>query len=134
MRASVLVLVLGALAGSGVGCASIVSSGPDFVPVDSEPQGARVKLDGIPMGRTPLIVPFARSCEGVLTFELDGYVTRTLDVDKVLNGWFIGNLLWLPLWPGIPIGMTVDLVASNQGKYSQDPIRVELVPAPAGRE
>jgi len=109
-----------------VGCASIVAGGPDLVPVNSKPSGAEVKLDGVPIGKTPLLAPFDRTCEGVLTFELEGYEKKTVDVDKVPNGWFFGNFLWAPIWPVVPVGMIVDLCASNQGKYSTTPIYVEL--------
>lgn len=129
MRRIAAVLLVGSLAFSGIGCASIVAGGPDLVPVNSAPPGANVSRDGIPMGKTPLLVPFDRSCEGVLVFELEGFETLTFDVDKVVNGWFLGNLLWFPLWPGVPIGMFVDLCASNQGKYSTAPIHVVLKPA-----
>lgn len=128
MRKIAAILLAGA-ALSSIGCASIVAGGPDLVPVNSTPPGASVSRDGIPMGKTPLLVPFDRSCEGVLVFELEGFETLTLDVDKVLNGWFVGNLLWFPLWPGVPIGMIVDLCTSNQGKYSTAPIHVQLKPA-----
>jgi hypothetical protein len=103
------------------GCATIVSSGPDFVPVQSAPEGARVVLDGQPVGRTPMTVSFARKCEGVLAFELDGYERVVVDVDKVVNGWFFGNLVF-----GGVIGIVVDLAASNQGRYSVAPINVSL--------
>jgi len=64
---------------------------------------------------------FSRKCEGLLTFELDGYKTHMLDVDKVVNGWFFGNLIF-----GGLIGMAVDLITSSQGKYSTDAILVRL--------
>jgi hypothetical protein len=125
--------ILGATAlvlswGLGIGCASLVSPGPDYVPVSSTPPDAKVSLDGVDVGRTPLIIPFSRTCEGVLRFELPGYESRTLDVDKVLNGWFLGNVLWFPIWPVVPLGVAVDLIGSNQGKYSTSPIHVDLKP------
>ena len=110
----------------GVGCASIVAGGPDLVPVNSNPAGAQVKLDGVSIGKTPLLAAFDRTCEGVLMLELEGYEPKTVDVEKVPNGWFFGNLLWAPIWPVVPVGMIVDLCASNQGKYSTAPIFVEL--------
>ena len=125
----VIILVCGW--GLSTGCASIVSQGPDYVPVSSTPAGAKVSLDGVDVGKTPLIVPFQRTCEGVLRFELQGYETATLDVDKVLNGWFLGNALWFPIWPVVPLGVAVDLLGSNQGKYPTTPIHVNLKPLPA---
>jgi hypothetical protein len=122
------VLLAGAVVLPGVGCASIVAGGPDLVPVNSNPAGAKVMLDGIAIGKTPLLAPFDRTCDGVLIFELEGYERKTVDIDKVPNGWFFGNLLWAPLWPVVPVGMIVDVAASNQGKYSTQPIYVELKP------
>lgn len=104
------------------GCATIVASGPDLVPVDSNPSGARVLLDTVPIGRTPMTAAMQREGEGLFTFELEGYETVTLDRNKVLNGWFLGNIIF-----GGLIGITVDLITHNQGKYSTTPVHVELV-------
>lgn len=106
------------------GCATIVSSGPDLIPVNSEPSGAKVLLDGIPVGRTPMTAAVNRKSDGVFTFELDGYSQAVRDESKVMNGWFAGNIL---LFGFAVIGIPVDLITSNQGKYSTDPIFVELV-------
>ncbi len=120
------------IAASATGCASIVAPGPDYIPVNSAPQGASLKLDGHAVGKTPTVVPVTRSSQGVLTFELEGFETKTVDVDRVLNGWFLGNVLWFPLWPAIPVGMAVDVAAGNAGKYPEKPIHVELAPVRTG--
>ena len=104
-------------------CATIIASGPDPVPINSRPEGARVSLDGQPVGVTPFTALFPRNCHGMLTFRLEGYENRSYDVDKVVNGWMFGNLIF-----GGLIGIAVDLIMSNQGKYSTMPIYVELVP------
>lgn len=109
-------------------CATILAGGPDLVPIDSKPPGAKVSLDGVAMGRTPCTIPFARSGEGVVKIEADGYEPSTVDRDKVLNGWFLGNLLL-----GGLIGITVDLCTSNQGKYSTTPLFVELLSSAPSR-
>ena len=124
-------LVLVCSWGLSTGCASIVASGPDFVPVSSTPAGAKVSLDGVDVGRTPMIIPFSRTCEGVLRFESPGYLPATVEMHKVLNGWFLGNVLWFPVWPIVPVGVVVDLIGSNQGKYSTNPVHVTLKPAAA---
>lgn len=105
-----------------VGCATIMRPGPDRIPVDSYPKrGARVYLDGELVGVTPVTVAVPRKSECVIRVELDGYHPVIIDRDKKLNGWFLGNLLL-----GGLIGITVDLVTSNQGLYSQEPIVVQL--------
>ena len=104
-------------------CATILAPGPDIVAVNSSPEGARVKLDGQPVGKTPLVVSFDRKGEGVLTFNLSGYEPMVIDRDKVVNGWVFGNIIF-----GGIIGLIVDFVTHNQGLYSTQPIFVELVP------
>jgi hypothetical protein len=89
-----------------------------------------VSLDGVQLGKSPLIVPVPRSSEGVFTFELAGYETAKVDRDKVVNGTICLNLLWVVIWPAVPISFAVDLIAGNAGKYSTHPLNVELVPAP----
>ena len=83
-------------------CASIVASGPDKVMVNSDPDGARVSLDGIPVGRTPCAVEVPRNSDGLLTFELDGYQRAVVDLDRSFNGWILGNLvIGGGLFPGL---------------------------------
>lgn len=105
-------------------CATMFAPGPDMVPVNSVPEGARVSLDGVPVGRTPCTVAFNRPGEGVLKFDAPGYESATVDRDKVLNGMFIVNILWGML---SPIPFAIDLAASNQGRYSATPVYVELL-------
>jgi len=108
------------------GCATIVASGPDTISVNSDPEGAKVLLDGAPVGRTPCQVSVKRDAEAVFTFEAVGYQRAIVDRDKVINGWFVANALWGVV--GCPVGVAIDLIAHNQGKYSTDPIFVQLLP------
>ena len=64
--------VIGVVLGSIVGCATLFAPELQPVPVSSEPSGARVFLDGEPVGVTPL------------TLELDR--ERAYDVLLVLDG------------------------------------------------
>ncbi len=129
MRVFVM-LALAVISFSSVGCASMFASGPDWVPVNSTPQGADVKLDGVRVGKTPMVLPLSRSSDGVFDFELAGFEPLRLDLDKVLNGWFMANFLWGWLFP---VGMGVDVVSGCAGKFSTDPVHVELVPKKAAR-
>jgi hypothetical protein len=105
------------------GCATMFAGGPDLVPVSSKPDKARVFLDGVAVGVTPCTIEIKRTSEGVIRVEAPGYSPTTIDRDKVVNGWFFANVIspWL-------VGVPVDLVTSNQGKYSTDPVFVELYP------
>jgi hypothetical protein len=106
-----------------VGCATIMAPGPDKIAVNSTPEQAKVYLDGEPVGRTPMILPINRKSEGLVRVELEGYEPVNIDRDKVINGWDFGNILF-----GGVIGITVDLITHNQGKYTEDPIFIELKP------
>ena len=102
-------------------CATIIQPGPDRVSVDSKPAGAKVYLDGAPVGVTPMVVTVPRSADGLFKIENPGYAPVTVQRNKVLAGWFIGNVLI-----GGVIGIGVDLATHNQGKYTEDPIFADL--------
>lgn len=104
-----------------IACATIIRPGPDRIPVDSSPRGARVYLDGQLVGTTPVVVDVPRKSDCVIRVELEGYEPVEIDRDKKLNGWFLANILL-----GGVIGIIVDLATSNQGLYSQEPIFVEF--------
>lgn len=105
------------------GCATIVASGPDLVPISSKPPGAMVYVDGVPVGVTPVTVPLKRSGSGQIRIELEGYEPVFVTQDKVFNGWFLGNILI-----GGLIGIIIDVATSNVTKHSTDPVMVVLRP------
>lgn len=105
-------------------CASIIQPGPDKFMVDSNPKGATVFIDGQPVGQTPVMAYCSRSSECSIRIEKEGYQSFYMDKDKVLAGWFIGNLVL-----GGVIGGTIDLIGHNQGKYTEDPIYMQLAPS-----
>lgn len=103
------------------GCATIVASGPDWVPVNSTPSGATVYLDNVPVGVTPTTLALKRSSLGQIRIELPGYQPIHLSQAKVFNGWFVGNIAL-----GGLIGIIVDVAASNVTKYSENAVMVYL--------
>lgn len=102
-------------------CASIVSPGPDQVSVQSNPEGAQVKVDGVPAGKTPCTVLIERKQPGVLLLELEGYGPLTVKRDKVTNGWYFGNIFL-----GGVVGMIVDMSTGHAWKHSTKPVEVVL--------
>jgi hypothetical protein len=114
-----IVAVLAVLAFSS--CATILEPGPDRIPVRSEPDGAKVLLNGMLVGVTPMLLNVNRADNCSLDLQKDGYQTIHLERDKVVAGWVFGNIIL-----GGVIGLAVDLIAHNQGKYSEDPIFVTL--------
>lgn len=126
MRTKRMAAFLALFLPAGLGCATLFAPGPDEVMVFSEPSGARVRLDGNPVGTTPCVVSVPRSSEGLFRLELAGYETATVDRDKVCNGLTALNLLGG--YVTIPLFFAIDILSGNVGKYSTKPIRVILKP------
>lgn len=106
-------------------CATIVSSGPDIVPVASTPSGAKVMRKGTHVGTTPCNLVFRRTEHAPLlvTLELDGYHTQTVTFSRSFNGWFFGNIIF-----GGIVGVFIDLVSGNCMYLTARQIDVPLVP------
>ena len=109
-------------------CGTIMGAGPKNVPIDSEPKGATVYYQGVPMGKTPCVVP-VRKMSLDLVLRLDGYHEQVAQVGKSGNGWIVGNILF----GGVP-GLLIDLFAGGTWVVSDHPLVVPLVtsdqPAP----
>jgi len=105
------------------GCASIIAPGPDVMTVSSEPPGATVFLDSCQVGVTPTILRVDRSMEGLLMLRKEGYQPAVWQISKPINGWFFGNILI----PGGLIGIIIDAATGNIVKFSESPIRINMV-------
>lgn len=106
-------------------CATIMQPGPDRIQVRSDPDGAKVYLNTMPVGATPMEVHVNRKDRCVIEVKKDGYETVLIDREKVVAGWVFGNILL-----GGIIGLSIDLITHNQGKYPEDPIYVNLAHKP----
>lgn len=128
----ILALVLTLMVSTG--CATLFAKGPDQVTVSTRPVGAIVMLDGVPVGETPLQVAVPRDSEGVFTFELAGYQTRVVDMNKVVNGYTFFNFVWgvSALWPMVPVAFIIDWATGDIAKFSDEPIYIELQPIHGG--
>lgn len=104
-----------------LGCATIIQSGPDRIPVSSAPEGAKISLDGVIVGKTPMVVDVPRHSDGIFRIESEGFEPVTIDRDKVMSGWIWGNLIL-----GGGFGIIIDLITSNQGHYQSEPISVNM--------
>jgi hypothetical protein len=123
-------LLCGALlwAGSAPGCATIVSGTTKEITVTSNPAGARVTVDG---GSTQIMTPgkiiLKRDTKHILTFAMDGCEPQTVVVEKKLNGWVFGNLLF-----GGIFGIVIDIVSGSVNDLKPDTAHVNFPPRVAG--
>jgi len=89
----------------GSSCASIVSKSKYPITMNSRPSDAKITITdkkGVTVfsGLTPAMLKldagagFFSKARYQVTFEKDGYVSRTVPVNFKLDGWYFGNILF----------------------------------------
>lgn len=101
-------------------CATILTGTQRPVQIDSFPSGAKVEINGLEYGQTPLTVQLKGSSTApIITVKADGYETKTIvppssfNVISILN---LGNL----------IGWGVDIATGAMWTYDVKYYKVEL--------
>ncbi len=84
-------------------CATIISGSRQFVDIASEPTAAKVYINEIEIGNTPVQQNLKRNQEYQLVIKLNGYETYEMKLERKFNAWYIGNVLF-----GGIIGLIVD--------------------------
>jgi PEGA domain-containing protein len=98
------------------GCASMARRAYQSVAFDSDPEGALVRIDGIESGYTPVVVRVQRrGGPKIVTYELPGFKTHIMKLDRRYNGWALGNIILGPI--GI-VGSSLDAISGR--KYDFD--------------
>ncbi len=92
-RLILAVLFLSALASTG--CATMINGRHQDVLVLSEPSGAAIRLNGVPVGSTPTTVRMPRRAPVVLLIEKAGHVAASVPVGRSESGWMFGNFVFL---------------------------------------
>lgn len=111
---TVVPLIAAGVSCSG-GCATLINSDDQIVAFNSEPDGATVAVDGVPMGKTPVALPVARKGGSkMITFSKEGYKTINVELPNTLNAALAGNILF-----GGLIGLGVDAVSGRGGGYQK---------------
>ena len=109
-------------------CAAMFQGGPEHVPIDSEPRGAVVKLDGKVVGTTPCTVAVRRSSYGLVSIELPGHSTQDIQLDTAFNGWMLANIVF----PGL-LGILIDAISGNSVCWSEQSVWCRMTLAPESR-
>lgn len=125
MRSAGFGFTLGVLISAVTGCATIMASGPDHIPVATNPPGATVFVDNVPVGQTPMLVMLDRKRNiGLIRIEMFGFAPVVVARTPSINGWF-----WANICLGSVIGIMVDLITGDIKSFDDTPISVGLVPA-----
>jgi PEGA domain len=107
------------------GCATIMAGGPDRFPITTNPPGATVFVDNVPVGQTPTMVTLDRERSGgVVRIEMPGFAPIAIIRTRNINGWFWANFCF-----GGLIGFVIDLATGNYKAFDDGPIAVSLTPA-----
>jgi len=76
------------------GCATILQGPYQRVVINSEPDGAEIRVNNIPYGRTPSVVPLARNGVHMIEFSKAGYRPQLiLAPGRVGGGWIVLDIL-----------------------------------------
>jgi hypothetical protein len=75
------------------GCATIVDGTSQPVTFNSEPNRAKIFINGMQMGVTPLTIQVKRSKNTVIVAKKDGYEEQQMPLQTKVNTYFWGNIL-----------------------------------------
>ena len=98
-------------------CATIISGSRQNVEITSEPSSAKVYINEIEIGNTPVQKKLKRNQEYQLVLKLDGYETYETKLEKKFNAWYIGNVVF-----GGLIGLIVDPITGAIHKLKPEEI------------
>ena len=115
------------------GCASIMHGTTQQVAVSSSPTGAKVAVNGMDRGVTPVIADLKRKDNHVIRVTLDGYQPFEMALTRSVSGWVWGNLVF----GGLP-GLAIDAITGGLYKLAPEQVIAQLqrqdVQVAAGRE
>lgn len=98
-------------------CATIISGSRQNVEITSEPSSAKVYINEIEIGQTPVQKSLKRNQEYQLILKLDGYKTYETKLEKKFNAWYIGNIAF-----GGLIGIIIDPITGAMHKLKPEEI------------
>jgi len=116
-----LTLILLAMVSSG--CATILDGSSQPVTFNSSPNGARIYVNGMEIGTTPLVMPVKRSKTTMILAKKNGYEDQQLVLQTKTNTYFWGNILFL-------YGSTTDYMSDAIIEYSPNMYYITLNPIP----
>ncbi|MDA9056417.1 PEGA domain-containing protein [Flavobacteriaceae bacterium] len=102
-------------------CATIISGSRQTIKISSEPSSAKVYINEIEVGTTPLEKSLKRNQKYQLLIKLDGYQPYETLISKEFNAWYLGNILF-----GGIIGLILDPITGAMYKLTPEEIHTNL--------
>ena len=101
-------------------CATIFTGTKDVIRFDSDPQGAKIYIDGLEVCKTPCSTQVKRSLSDELAeIRLKGYETRVIKLDREFNVVSVINL-------GSLLGWAIDVATGALMKYDKKGYEIKL--------
>jgi len=122
MRRYIVTITAGFLA-VVTGCATIISGTTQVLTFQSNPSGAEILVNGIPVGITPLTVTVKRKSGTKVMVKKEGYKEQSFVLKQSLEPWFWGNIIFGGLF-----GSTTDIASGATVEYSPDQYYTTLEP------
>ena len=98
-------------------CATIISGSRQNVEIKSEPSSAKVYINEIEIGNTPVQKNLKRNQKYNLVLKLDGYETYETKLERKFNAWYIGNIAF-----GGLIGIIIDPITGAMHKLKPEEV------------
>jgi hypothetical protein len=76
------------------GCATVFKGTDQVLTITSDPDGATVRIDGKPVGVTPLSTKVKKNSADSIMIEKDGFRTETMPLDKKFDGVTLLSIFW----------------------------------------
>jgi len=102
------------------GCASIISGVNQDITFNSNPEGAKVYLNGKIVGVTPFTFSAKKNKYDTMRIEKEGYVTINRDLNKTFDGVALINIFWDL--------STTDAITGAIFKYEENSYFIEMTP------
>lgn len=102
-------------------CATLFTGTTDNVYIQTQPEGAKILVEGLDMGTTPSTIPLKRPglSDKQVTLRLDGYEDRVFVLQSEFNAVSILNLFGV-------IGWGIDIATGAIKKYNPRNYDIEL--------
>lgn len=127
MKFSMMLVITTLMMAFSTGCASIIHGTSQKIPIESNPPGAVVFVDGEIRGRTPLSIRLRRrEANNEVTLELEGYEPMTKTIGRRFSWWYAGNVIF-----GGLIGICVDAADGAMWYRDCNGISVTMSPIPS---
>jgi hypothetical protein len=114
-RVSRAFALLGALSTSA--CATMVSGRSQQLPINVNPAGSTICIDGQKAGTSPMVVTLSRKRPHVIVVEHAGYQPVIRALAKEVNPWVTLNFVPFLLIPG-PFGLAVDVATGAVSTFN----------------